>query len=119
MVTSIRCVLCIVGVWAITACYAVTPETLNQEVANAAITAWVKTKIVTDARRPLGQVDIETIENRVYLSGIVATEEDKRRAHALALEVPGVASVVNKLRVDEQKARSAMQTSMAPVPIAF
>jgi hyperosmotically inducible periplasmic protein len=110
----IRCAFGVLSVSVMTACYTVTPETLSQEIANAAITAVVKTRIVTDPRSPLGLVDIETIENRVYLTGVVATEEDKTRAHTLALETPGVSSVVNKLHVDEQQARAALQASLAP-----
>jgi hyperosmotically inducible protein len=118
MITQvIRHIVWVLAVGVTMACQTVTPDTLNQEVADAAITAAVKTKIVTDPHGPFGQADIETIENRVYLTGVVATEEDKRQAHAMALEVPGVTAVVNKLRVDEQQARSAMQASLAPVPI--
>jgi hyperosmotically inducible periplasmic protein len=83
-------------------CQTVTNETLNQEIVDAAITSAVKTRILTDPVAGLGGINVESVKNRVYLTGIVPTIEDKRRAHEVAIEVPGVISVVNDLQVREE-----------------
>lgn len=80
-------------------CTTVTYETLNQGIVDAAITSSVKTKILTDPLADLGEINIESVKNRVHLTGVVPTIEDKRRAHEVAIEVPGVISVVNDLHV--------------------
>jgi len=82
-------------------CATVTHETLNQEIVDAAITSAVKTKILTDPVAGLGEISVESVKYRVYLTGVVPTIEDKRRAHEVAIEVPGVISVVNDLHVRE------------------
>ena len=46
-------------------------------------------------------VDSETQKNRVYLTGVVPTTNEKRRARELALKVVGVLTVVNDLEVQE------------------
>lgn len=46
-------------------------------------------------------VNIETVRNRVYLTGVVPTAKEKQRAPELAFEVVGVLTVVNDLEVQE------------------
>jgi len=74
---------------------------LNEDIEDAAITAAVKRNIITDPLAAAGDVRIETVRNRVYLTGIVPSVEEKKRAHELAIEVPGVMTVVNDLHVRE------------------
>ena len=46
-------------------------------------------------------VNIETVRNRVYLTGVVPTVKEKQRARELAFKVVGVLIVVNDLEVQE------------------
>jgi hypothetical protein len=80
-------------------CQAVTQETLQEHIEDAAITSVVKSKFMTDAA--LNAVNIETVRKRVYLTGVVPTAKEKQRARELAFEVVGVLTVVNDLEVQE------------------
>ncbi len=93
MAILLLCVFC--------ACQSVTEQTLNKEIQDAVITASVKSRIFTDPVTTLGDVKIETVKNRVYLTGRVSTTLEKNRAHELASEVPGVVRVINDLQVLE------------------
>ena len=83
------------------ACQSVTEQTLSKEIQDAVITAAVKSRIFTDPATTLGDVKVETVKSRVYLTGRVSTTLEKNRAHDLALEVPGVVRVINDLQVLE------------------
>lgn len=93
MAILLLCVLC--------ACQSVTEQTLNKEIQDAVITASVKSKIFTDPVTTFGAVTVETVQNRVYLTGFVSTAAQKTRAHELAVEVAGVVRVVNDIQVLE------------------
>ena len=80
-------------------CQTVTQETLQEHIEDAAITSAVKSKFIAD--KALNAVNIETVGNRVYLTGIVPTAKEKQRAPELAFEVVGVRTVVNDLEVQE------------------
>src|SRR5437016_5698615 len=81
------------------ACQTVTQETLQDHIEDAAITSAVKSKFIAD--KTLNAVDIETVRNRVYLTGVVPTAKEKQRARELAFEIVGVLTVVNDLKVQE------------------
>ena len=81
------------------ACQTVTRETLQEHIEDAAITSSVKSKLI--AEKTLNAVNIETVRNRVYLTGVVPTAKEKQRARELAFEVVGVLTVVNDLEVQE------------------
>jgi osmotically-inducible protein OsmY len=93
MTILLVCVFC--------ACQSVTEQTLNKEIQDAVITTAVKSRIFTDPVTTLGDVKIETVKSRVYLTGRVSTTLEKKRAYELALEVPGVVRVINDLQVLE------------------
>jgi hyperosmotically inducible protein len=80
-------------------CQTVTQETLQEYIEDAAITSAVKSKFIAD--KALSAVNIETLRNRVYLTGVVPTAKEKQRARELAFEVVGVLVVVNDLEVQE------------------
>jgi hyperosmotically inducible periplasmic protein len=80
-------------------CQTVTQETLQEYIEDAAITSAVKSKFIAD--KALNAVNIETVRNRVYLTGVVPTAKEKQRARELAFEVVGVLVVVNDLEVQE------------------
>ena len=83
------------------ACQSVTEQTLSKEIQDAVITAAVKSRIFTDPATTMGDVKIETVKSRVYLTGRVSTALEKDRARELALAVPGVVRVINDLQVLE------------------
>ena len=83
------------------ACQTVTQQTLKNEIQDAVITAAVKSRIYTEPVTTGGNVNVETVKSRVYLTGLVSTMLEKTRAHELAMEVPGVVRVVNDLQVLE------------------
>ncbi len=80
-------------------CQTVTQETLQEHIEDAAITSSVKSKFIAD--QSLNAVNIETVRNRVYLTGVVPTVKEKQRARELAFKVVGVLTVVNDLEVQE------------------
>ncbi len=50
---------------------------------------------VTKARK----IDVDTLEGKVFLTGVVYTEEESKRAGEIAGSVPGVRSVRNNLQI--------------------
>ena len=84
---------------AMLSCQTVTQETLQEHIEDAAITSSVKSKFTGD--QSLNAVHIETVRNRVYLTGVVPTAKEKQRALELAFKVVGVLTVVNDLEVQE------------------
>lgn len=69
------------------------PET-DQQVIDA-----VKTAFFLDPDLPEDVCDVVSIDRVVYLSGVVATPDLKRRAQEVAAQVQGVNRVVNQLQV--------------------
>ena len=84
---------------AMLSCQTVTQETLQEHIEDAAITSSVKSTFIAD--QLLNAVNIETVRNRVYLTGVVPTVKEKQRARELAFKVVGVVTVVNDLEVQE------------------
>ena len=80
-------------------CQSVTQETLQEHIEDAAITSSVKSRFIAD--QSLNAVNIETVRNRVYLTGVVPTVKEKQRARELAFKVVGVLTVVNDLEVQK------------------
>jgi osmotically-inducible protein OsmY len=48
---------------------------------------------------PPGSITVQTLDHVVYLNGTVDGGLDKRNAESVALQVPGVAQVVNSIAV--------------------
>jgi hypothetical protein len=75
-----------------------------QDVLNdATITARVKAKLIADPEIQPFHIDVDTIEGRVTLNGIVRTENQRTEAEKLATRTEGVREVVNLLRVAGQE----------------
>jgi hyperosmotically inducible protein len=68
-------------------------------VSDSAVTAAVKTKVLADTSTPGLEIDVDTKDGVVTLSGTVRTRAEADRAAALARETNGVKQVVNNLRV--------------------
>src|SRR5436190_24006525 len=68
--------------------------------ADAATTAAVKTKLLGDTKTPGLNIDVDTKDNVVTLTGKVKTAAAKAEAVRLARTTTGVKSVVDHLTVD-------------------
>jgi hyperosmotically inducible protein len=68
-------------------------------VADAAITAAVRSNLVADTRSNFQQVNVETRNGVVTLTGMVDLWAERARAEDLAYKPRGVKSVVNNLQV--------------------
>jgi hyperosmotically inducible protein len=71
----------------------------GEVVSDAAVTAAVKTKFLADAGVSGLEIDVDTKDRVVTLSGAVATAAEKQRALELARDTEGVKSVVDRLKV--------------------
>ena len=83
-------------------CQSMTGTTAGESVSDSSITSAVKTKLAADRVGTLTQVGIETVRKTVYLTGVVPSADDKRRAAEIARNVDGVKEVVNNLQVKGQ-----------------
>ena len=66
---------------------------------SAGITARIKSKMALDEIVEAADIDVDTDDGVVTLSGTVASASERERALQLARETQGVASVVDRLRV--------------------
>jgi hyperosmotically inducible periplasmic protein len=80
-------------------CQSMTGETAGENVSDTSITSAVKAKLAGDRVGTLTQVGVETVRRTVYLTGVVPTSDDKRRAGELARNADGVKEVVNNLQI--------------------
>jgi hyperosmotically inducible protein len=83
----------------LSACTALTGETLGQNIDDTTLTASVKTKLAADKLANLTRIDVDTYNGVVSLNGVVSTPADKERAEQIAQSVEGVRKVVNNLQV--------------------
>jgi hyperosmotically inducible protein len=83
-------------------CQSTTGETAGEQVSDAGITTAVKSKLAADRAGTLTQVSVETVRKTVYLTGVVPSSEDKRRAGEQARSVDNVKEVVNNLQIRGQ-----------------
>ncbi len=74
-------------------------ETTGQYVDDATITAKVKTKILQDPNLKVMQINVETMQGEVQLSGFVDSSTTAAHAAEVARSVDGVKSVKNSLVV--------------------
>ena len=74
-------------------------ESVGQYIDDAALTANVKAAIVADPRLKAGEINVETYQGTVQLSGFVAQADDVAKAAQVARTVKGVKSVKNDLRL--------------------
>lgn len=78
-----------------------TAERTGDFLSDSAITARVKTALFEADQVSAGNINVETINGHVVLSGIVATSEEADLAVQLAQGVEGVKSVENDIEVQE------------------
>lgn len=68
---------------------------------DAWITTTITTKLMADDETKIRNIDVDTEDGIVTLSGIVENVDEKHRAAELALETDGVVSVINELQIGE------------------
>ena len=71
----------------------------GRQVDDAAITAKVEAGMVRDATVKARDIDVDTVNGVVYLTGFVDSVAERERAEAIAHAVTGVVGVRNDLRV--------------------
>ncbi len=79
---------------------------LRQKLADAAATAAVKAKLLANRRTHGSLINVDTAQNVVTLSGIVASNDEKSAAERLAFTTNGVREVHNSLIVDGKSIRA-------------
>jgi hyperosmotically inducible protein len=80
--------------------------------ADAGITSVVQASLAANDKVKARQVDVETREGTVYLTGVVDTEEARREAGRVAWRTEGVGGVVNDLTVGERTVGSWLDDVM-------
>jgi osmotically-inducible protein OsmY len=78
-----------------------TTQSAGQQIDDAAITAAVKAKLAGDPDTAAINIDVDTNDAVVTLSGKVATSAERSEAERLARETDGVARVINNLTVGD------------------
>lgn len=73
---------------------------LRQRLADLSTTAVIKRQLLTSDGLKGMQIDVDTRNDKVTLSGSVTTEDQRARAEAIAKEREGIAEVVNNLQVE-------------------
>ena len=73
---------------------------------DATITSKVKTAFATDKTVDAMDINVDTNNGNVRLSGFVDSEAETRRAEEIARSVAGVKSVTNALTVQSESAKS-------------
>ena len=69
---------------------------------DSAITTKVKNKLLKDHITTAFQIDVDTLEGKVFLTGVVETEQESERAVEIAKNVPGAKKVTNNLQIGER-----------------
>jgi osmotically-inducible protein OsmY len=68
-------------------------------VASAAVTSKIKAKMALDDAVKAADIDVDTDDGVVTLTGDVASADERRRALRIATETDGVTRVVDRLRI--------------------
>jgi hyperosmotically inducible protein len=83
----------------ITGCATDSPMAAARQTDDAGITAGVKAALLGDASLKASEIDVDTDQGVVRLSGFVSSADDVAAAAAAARTVRGVRSVRNELRL--------------------
>jgi osmotically-inducible protein OsmY len=89
-----------VGTLGLAACS--TTQPMSEQIDDAAITAAVKAKFAGDPEVSAIDIDVDTNEGVVTLSGRVETADQSREAAKLAADTNGVRRVINNLSVGDR-----------------
>ena len=75
------------------------PQTAGAYVDDSWITTKVKSAILADPALKVAQINVETYQGKVQLSGFVDSAESQQKAVALARSVEGVSSVKDSMQL--------------------
>ncbi len=100
-----------VGLLALAGC-ASSMTTTSTRHADSGITSVIQETLQANDKVKARQVDVQTRESTVYLTGVVDTEEARREAARVAWRVEGVRGVVNELTVGERTVGSWLDDVM-------
>jgi hyperosmotically inducible protein len=73
----------------------------EQQVSDSWITTKIKSKLAADPTTEALEVDVDTMNGVVRLSGIVDEDQERREAEELARQTDGVKRVINELRIGD------------------
>ncbi len=76
--------------------------TAGRVIDDSAITAKVKSALIADSTTKAYQINVETFQGTVQLSGFVDDAQARQRAEQVAENVEGVRDVNNKLELRDQ-----------------
>lgn len=74
-------------------------QTVGEYIDDTVLTSRVKTELIRAEDVSGTDIQVETFNGIVQLSGFVRSEQEKRRAEEIARRVPGVRDVDNAMRV--------------------
>lgn len=86
-------------------------ESVKDQTKDAAITAKVKSKLVADSEINPFDIDVDTTDGVVRLSGTVAEDQDRQVAERIATETSGVMEVENELVVAAEEQIASTEAS--------
>ena len=105
----------LVVVVAVTGCMSTRPA--STQVDDAALTSKVKAALAADTTTNPLNVDVDTNEGVVRLSGMVEEADNRRRAEEVARNVEGVRRVVNDLQVGDKKVATTVDDAFITTKI--
>lgn len=97
-----RFLAAVLVVVALAGCQAMTGRTTGENIDDATLTGYVKTKLAGDKVSSLARVDVDTTSGVVSLNGVVESADQRARAQELASQVGGVKKVINNLQVQKK-----------------
>lgn len=100
LLISIGCAPAVIGAGAAGGYSVGTDErSVGQMWDDTTITSKIKTKMIDDPIVNARNIDVDTSEGNVILTGVVKTDREAERAVEIARQVPGVKNVKNNLQV--------------------
>lgn len=83
-------------------CQSMTGQTAGEYIDDSSLTTAVKAKLTNQQVSSLTRVEVETVNGKVHLTGVVKSAADKAEAARLAKSVKGVKEVDNDLMVQPE-----------------
>jgi hyperosmotically inducible protein len=80
-------------------------------VADSVITAMVKSKLAVDNETSSANINVDTMNGVVTLTGVVTTQANKEQAERIARSVEGVTRVINNITVETNGNHAGMSAS--------
>jgi len=74
-------------------------RSVSRQLDDSTITAKVKSRLIGDESVRAVDIDVDTLDGVVYLTGLVDSDAQKKRAEEIARTTPGVVDVRNRLGV--------------------